>query len=371
MLFIAGKPILRYVVEALAQNGIRDIVIVVGYRREQIFDYIGSGEEFGVDITYITQEKQLGTAHALAQAREAVEKGFLVVSGDKLIDASTIARFVAAEPESVLVKKIKDADPTRYGVLTISEGMVKDILERPIEVAGDVGHIVSTRIYALSREIFDFIESGLMISDGLKGMIAGGKHVYAHETDGPWLDVVYPWDILGLNDIVIRQAEASVAGTIEHGVSLRGLVSVGEGTVVRSSSCLAGPVVIGANCDIGPNVCISPATSIGDNVVISPFTEVKNSVLGSDISIGSGCIIQDSVIGGGCIIGGQFSTCAGEADVKVDAEYHSVKVGAMLGENCNIGSNVVAQPGVIVGNNCKVQSLKLISGRLPDGSSVL
>ena len=141
--------------------------------------------------------------------------------------------------------------------------------------------------------------------------------------------------------------------------------------MVHSSSYIVGPVVIGANCDIGPNVCIFPATSIGDNVVISPFTEIKNSVIGNDISIGSGCIIQDSVIGGGCVIEGQFSACAGEADVKVDAEYHSVKVGAMLGENCNIGSNVVAQSGVIVGNNCKVQSLKLISGRLPDGSLVL
>ncbi|MBL7124579.1 MAG: nucleotidyltransferase family protein, partial [Dehalococcoidales bacterium] len=76
MISIAGKPILQYVVEALAQSGIRNIVLVAGYRREQIFDYMGSGEQFGVDITYVTQEKQLGTAHALAQAREVVEDEF-------------------------------------------------------------------------------------------------------------------------------------------------------------------------------------------------------------------------------------------------------------------------------------------------------
>ena len=58
MLSIAGKPILCYVVESLAGNGIRNIVLVVGYRREQVFDSIGSGEQLGVEITYITQERQ-------------------------------------------------------------------------------------------------------------------------------------------------------------------------------------------------------------------------------------------------------------------------------------------------------------------------
>jgi len=91
MLSIAGKPILQYVIESLAQNGIRNIVLVVGYRKEQVFDYLGSGEQFGVDITYITQERQLGTAHALAQAKAATEKEFLVLPGDNLIEADTIA----------------------------------------------------------------------------------------------------------------------------------------------------------------------------------------------------------------------------------------------------------------------------------------
>src|SRR4030067_2223603 len=54
MLSIAHKPILQYVVESLAQNGIRHIVFVVGYRKEQVYDYMGAGERFGVDITYVT-----------------------------------------------------------------------------------------------------------------------------------------------------------------------------------------------------------------------------------------------------------------------------------------------------------------------------
>ena len=85
MLTIAGKPILEHVIEALAGSGVRSIVLVVGYRREQIFDYFGSGEQSGVEITYVKQERRLGTAHALLQAKGVVADEFLVLSGDKLI----------------------------------------------------------------------------------------------------------------------------------------------------------------------------------------------------------------------------------------------------------------------------------------------
>ncbi len=108
MLSIADKPILQFIVEALARNGIRDIIFVVGYRKEQVYDYMGSGEQFGVNITYVTQERQLGTAHALSKVREMVEEEFLVLSGDNLIEAHTIADFAGIEPEAVLVKRVSD-----------------------------------------------------------------------------------------------------------------------------------------------------------------------------------------------------------------------------------------------------------------------
>ncbi len=366
MLSIAGKPILQYVVESLAQNGIRNIVIVVGYKREQIFDYLGAGEQFGVEIVYITQERQLGTAHALAQAKDSVEGDFLVLPGDNLIEAGTIAQFVSMKPNAVLVKKVDN--PARYGVVTIDDGVVKDIVEKPQEAKGN---IINTGIYAFTTEIFDFVEAELGIPDVLNNMLAQGYPISAQETDGTWLDVVYPWDMLSLNDAILRQIPANMGGTIEAGVSVKGVVSVGKDTVIRSNSYIVGPVVIGRNCDIGPNVCILPATSIGDNVTISPFSEVENSVIGDDVTIGPGSIIQDSVIDEGCVLRGHFTACSGEAEVKVNDEYHLVNIGAMLGGGCNLGNGVVAQPGVIIGNHSQIQAMKLISGKLPDKSFVV
>jgi len=365
MLSIADKPILQYVIEALAQNGIRDIVLVVGYRKEQVLDYMGSGEQFGVNLNYVTQEKQLGTAHALAQAKGVIEDEFLVLPGDNLIEANTITQFATIKPEAVLVKRVDD--PLRYGVVTLERNMVKEVVEKPEEAKGN---LVSTGIYAFTTEVFDSIEPELGLPDVLNKMIAQGHTIKAKETDGTWLDVIYPWDILKLNDAILRQIQASSGGTIEAGVVLKGQVSVGKDTVIRPNSYIAGPVVIGDGCDIGPNVCLLPATSIGNNVVISPFTEIKNSVIGDDVNIGPGCTIEDSVIDKGCIIKGHFTACSGQDEVKVNHEPHLVSVGAMLGEGCSLGNNVVAQPGVIVGNYSQIQALKLIRGRLPDGSLV-
>ena len=365
MLSLAGKPVLHYVVEALAENGIRDIVLVVGYCREQILDYLGSGERFGVEIAYVTQEKRLGTAHALAQAREKVADEFLVLSGDKLIEPGTIAQFVTAQPAAVLVKRVDN--PARFGVVTLEDEAVRAIIEQPREAESN---LAATRIYALNREVFRFIEAELAISDVLNKMIAQGERLTAQETKGTWLDIVYPWDVLRLNRVVLRWLDLSLGGTIEREVSLKGPVSVGEGTIIRANSSLIGPVVIGSGCDIGPNVCILPDTSIGDNVVISPFCEIKGSVIGSDVSIGAGSIVQDSVVDRGCVIGGHFAALTGETEVKVEGEYHSVRVGAMLGEGCRIGSGVVAQSGATIGNYSEVRPLRLVSGWLPDKSLV-
>jgi UDP-N-acetylglucosamine diphosphorylase/glucosamine-1-phosphate N-acetyltransferase len=365
MLSIADKPILQYIIEALAKNGIRDIVLIVGYRKEQVYDYLSSGERCGVSITYVTQTSQLGTAHALMQAKDVVGEEFLVLPGDNLIEAHTIADFIQVRPEAMLVKRV--SSPVRYGVVNIEGGEVQDIVEKPKEASSN---LVNTGIYAFTKDIFKYMEDVLDIPDVLNNMLSEGYTINALETDGTWLDVVYPWDIISLNHAVLKNIEVSLGGTIEAGVSLRGNVVVGPGSVIRSGSCVYGPAVIGSGCDIGPQVCIMPSTSIGDNVDISPFTEIKNSIIGDDVTIGPGGIISDSVIDQGCVLEGRFTAAGGQSEVRVNGENPMINVGVIMGEECHVESNVTAQPGVIVGNYCQVKMMKVLSGRLPDRSLV-
>ncbi|MFC1910359.1 DapH/DapD/GlmU-related protein [Chloroflexota bacterium] len=174
-----------------------------------------------------------------------------------------------------------------------------------------------------------------------------------------------------LNGAIISNVQPGISGTVEAGVMQKGHVSIGAGSRVRPNSYITGPVIIGEGCEIGPGACIKPATSIADNVVVSPLTVIKNSVIGDDVHIGAGSIIEDSVIDKGSIIGGRFTACSGEAEVKIDTEHHTVKTGVMIGEGCNLADSITAQPGVIIGNYCQVRSLKLLGGWFPDQSVVV
>jgi UDP-N-acetylglucosamine diphosphorylase/glucosamine-1-phosphate N-acetyltransferase len=365
MLEIASKPILQYVIEALAQNGIREIVLVVGYCKEQIFDHFGTGEQLGVKLVYINQERQLGTAHALAQAKDVTDDEFMVLAGDNLIDASTIAGLIAAKAPAILLKQVPDV--RRYGVVAVEDEALVKIIEKPAEARTDR---VNTGTYVFNRKFFNYIDQELDIPEVVNKILADGITVRTIETQGTWLDVVYPWDIIKLNGAVLEHLTPQLSGTIEVGVVMKGPVSVGKGTVIRSNSYIVGPVLIGENCEIGPNVCIFPATSLGNSVTISPFTTIDNCIASDDVSIGPASILQNSFIDKGCIINGHFTACKGEVDIKVDHEYHSVNIGALLGAGCGLGSNVVAQPGVVLGNYCTIQSMKAISGRLPDRARV-
>jgi UDP-N-acetylglucosamine diphosphorylase / glucose-1-phosphate thymidylyltransferase / UDP-N-acetylgalactosamine diphosphorylase / glucosamine-1-phosphate N-acetyltransferase / galactosamine-1-phosphate N-acetyltransferase len=365
MISIAAKPILQYIVEALARNGILDIVLVVGYHKEQVYDFMGSGEKFGVKISYATQEKQLGTAHALNKVKEIVQDEFLVLPGDNLIEPATLADFVEIGPESILVKRI--SNPQRYGVIDAVDSEIQMIVEKPVDADNN---LVNTGIYAFNRHIFEHIEGVLDIPDVINHLIGTGHSIKAVETSGTWLDVIYPWDVISLNNAILQNIGAGVGGTVEAGVTLKGKVMIGSDTVIKSGTCIYGPAVIGSGCEIGPNVSILPATSIGDNVSIASFTQIKNSLIGNDVNLGPGCFISDSAIDKGCIIKGRFTALGGPSEVRVADEVPAISVGVIMGEDCHIEANVTAQAGTIIGNSCQVQISKLISGRLPDQSLV-
>ncbi|MGB7533161.1 MAG: bifunctional sugar-1-phosphate nucleotidylyltransferase/acetyltransferase [Halobacteriota archaeon] len=370
MIKIANKPILQYVVEALERNGIRRILFVVGYKKERIMDYFEDGKELGVEIDYVVQKHLLGTGDALKQAEGKTDDRFLVLSGDNVIEADTISDselLNAGENETAILIKPQQQDVSKHGVVTVENGMVTDIIEKPSE---EISNLVNTGIYAFhDLDIFEFIDREL--TSGLRSMIQQGKPVKACETHGAWLDAVYPWDILGLNDIVLKANPAKIEGEIERSVTIEGHVSVGKKSVIRANSYVKGPVIIGENCEIGPNACIFPSTSIGNDVTIGAFTEIKNSVLSDMVKIGSFSAIQNSIFDVGSYAEGGFIARSEDADIQIGGEYHRVKVGAMVGENCEMGSNVIAYSGTIIGNRCKIKSMKELNGKIPDGSWVV
>lgn len=369
MLFIGGKPILQYVVEALVQSGIRRLIIVIGYRKEQVQDYFSAGQDFGAEINYVIQEHQLGTAHALKQAAGMTDDRFIVLPGDNIIEADTLTPLLDAQNHTVLVRKTEDEDTPGRGIVVVDKGMVRDIVVKP---PGEADGLLNTGIYTLGKDIFPFVEQELDLPDALRMMIEQGHTIFYRETTNRWMDVVHHPDILKLNDIVLRDLSPALGGNIEPGSTIKGAVSIGKETIIRSNCYIVGPTSIGENCEIGPNVCILPSTSISNNVVISPFTMLRNCLIYSDVNIGPGSTIEDSVIASGSVLRGHFAAYSGEMVTFVEGlGQHRIKMGVIIGEDCRLEDSITTRPGVVIGNHCRIKAMNTVNENIPDKSVVV
>lgn len=374
MIPIANRPILEYAIEALAANKVTDITMVVGYKKEGIMSHFEDGGDWGAKIRYVEQKKRVakaGTAYALSMVKKQVKGDFIVLPGDNIIGPSVIADLIAQSGKHRIVIT-ESEEPSKYGVVELSGKVVRNIVEKPTE---HIGNLISTGIYKFSDDIFKVIDTVMQagrydLTSVIQHMIPKTK-VTAVKTGGIWNDVVYPWDMLEVNAIALRDCAARTSGRIDKGVTMKGPVSIGDGTIIRSGTHIMGPVIIGEGCEIGPSVCIYPSTSIGDNVRIGPFSVVEHSVLMDDTILNSGSYLSHSVLGEGVEIGPQFCAAEDSAVMHLEGENRQVeRIGALVGDKCVIGSQVSVRPGVVIGAKCRIAHQTRIDRNIEDKSIV-
>ena len=370
MIPVTNKPILEHVFDALKNTGIDEVFLVVGYKKEVIKEYFKEYKD--IKITYVEQDKQLGTAHALLQAKKHIEEPFIVIPGDNIIDQKSIIKLIKDKSEySLLIKE--HPQPSKYGVVFIEKEKLRRIVEKPPE---EIGEFISTGIYKFPKNVFNVIErissEGIYsLSTVVQNLIDEGKIINTIRTDA-WMDIVYPWDLIKVNEVMIHDTQSTKGGVIEKNVTIKGDVFIGKDTKIYSGCYIVGPVVIGESCEIGPNVCIFPSTTIGNNSVIHPFSEIRNSVIMNDTHIGSNSFLVNSIIARGNIIENNFSSTSGKNIIEIEGEFKKVdKIGAMIGEDCRIGSYVVVDPGVIIGRKCKITSMKRIRKNISSNTEVM
>ncbi len=381
MLPVANKPILEHVINALVKNDIQNIILVVGYEKERIMDYFEDGLNFGVKIEYVEQKTQIGTAHAISQARQMIgpdEENFIVVNGDNIIGPHAIHDLINGAQGDATILTCKKDDVSNYGVIVAKGKSVKEIIEKPKTL---VSHLINTGIYLFRPNIFEMIErtpisvaGEYAITDTLQAMIDNGMNVTMAVTNTEWLDAVYSWNLLEANTIVLSDLEDDInEGKVESGVNIKGTVSVGKNTIIRAGSYIVGPVIIGDNCDIGPNVVILPSTCIGNNVSIASFSYVKNSILMNDVRISTHSNISCSVMGSNVSTGPNFITEEGkDMLIQIERDLHSAqKLGTIIGDDTEIGGNVLVRAGNMIFTNCRISSGKTISEDIPTNSIVI
>ncbi len=351
LLPVANRPILEW--NLLSLSGLVDrAVIVVGYMKDMIMERFGSSFE-GIKIEYAEQGEQLGTAHALLSAENFVSGRFLVMMGDDLYERSLLEECLRQE---LCVAAEKVENPSAFGVWVEKDGMVSGFAEKPKQFVSD---LANTGLYNLDNRIFDEIrklektERGeYELNEAVNSLASSGDVLIMHSR-GRWRPVGYPWDVLNANEWLLERIEFGVEGEIEDGTVLKGNVSVGKGTLVKSGAYIEGPAVIGENSVIGPNCYIRGSTSIGSGCRVGNGVEIKNSVIMDGAKVNHLSYIGDSVIGCGVNIGGGTLTANLRHDGKnimcfVKGEKLDTgrrKFGAVIGDGAKTGISTVFYPG--------------------------
>jgi bifunctional UDP-N-acetylglucosamine pyrophosphorylase/glucosamine-1-phosphate N-acetyltransferase len=375
MLPIANKPIIEHLLIEARKAGILEFIFIVGYHDEQVRDYFGNGEKWEVTIDYCTQKKQLGTADALKTLENLIHSNFLVMNGDMIVGQKDISNLTRKSVTTLSVIKVEDNN--NLGVVELNEDRVIHIYEK---MKKPLSKMANAGLYLFTPDIFDAIaqiskslRGEYEITDSLQLLINKGLPISYQEIDY-WLDLSYPWDLLSANESILVETKAQNLGEVQKNVVTNDMVFIGRNTIVRSGSYIEGPVIIGQDCDIGPNCYIRPYTSIGDNCHIGNAVEVKNCIIMKGSKIPHHNYIGDSIIGEEC----NFGAGTKIANLRLDKETIMIagidtrrhKLGAIIGDKVEMGINASINVGSMIGNNTYIGPGAIASGIISPNSRI-
>jgi bifunctional UDP-N-acetylglucosamine pyrophosphorylase/glucosamine-1-phosphate N-acetyltransferase len=407
---LAGKPMVQYAVETAAQLTSEKPLLVVGNGADQVRQAVGD------QVIYVEQREQLGTGHALLQARSLLEgrsETVLACYADMpFLSAHTLGRLLELQAEGevpIAMLTVEADDPMGFGRIVRDEaGQVVGIVEEA--VATDA----QKEIRELNCGVYCFDGNWLWphlaqltlsskgeyyLTDLVAMAVAEGQTVEA-------LTISDVTEVLGINDRShLAQAEAVMRQRINEKWMLEGVtllapalvfidvtVEIGQDTIIYPNTYLQGATAIGCQCRLGPNTIVRDST-IGDGCTIEasvvegavledcadvgPFShlrkgahlakgvhvgnfgEVKNSYLGPGTRMGHFSYLGDATVGREVNVGAGTITCNYDGQRK----HHTV-----IEDGAFIGSDTMLVAPVRVGAGAKIGAGSVVTHDIPPGS---
>lgn len=188
LLPIGEKPILQRIIQQLRDAGITGIILATGYQAELIRAFCGDGSKFGVDVTYVHEQKPLGTAGPASALKGQLAPGefLLLMNGDLITDLDFHAFIESALASGcpLTVAYAKHTYRSPYGVLSIADGAVQAVTEKP-----ETEYAISAGIYCLSSAALDLIPADTFFTmpDLMKRLLAAGQRIHAYPITGTWM----------------------------------------------------------------------------------------------------------------------------------------------------------------------------------------
>ncbi|MGG1878658.1 bifunctional UDP-N-acetylglucosamine diphosphorylase/glucosamine-1-phosphate N-acetyltransferase GlmU [Paenibacillus cisolokensis] len=394
---VCGKPMVGHVLDTVRQARCERSVVVVGHGADAVRAYLGDAAE------YVLQEEQLGTGHAVKQAKDllgGVDGSTIVICGDTpLVTAETLDKLLALHEEQQSAATILTAhldQPQGYGrVIRSSEGSVLRIVEqKDCSPEEDAVQEINTGTYCFdNKKLFAALEQvtnqnaqqEYYLTDVISILKNAGETVLAYQTSD------YA-ESIGVNDrLALSEAEGFMRKRIAKQHMLSGVtiidpdstyigadVQIGSDTVLYPGTVLKGHTVIGQNCTIGPNSDIEdsviadgvsvkhsvlsgaevgsrtsvgpfaylrPGAKLGEDVKVGDFVEVKNATIDNGSKVSHLSYVGDAKVGKNVNIG------CGAITVNYDGYNKSIteiEDDAFIGSNVNLVAPVTVGKGAFV-----------------------
>ncbi|EPY11781.1 MULTISPECIES: bifunctional UDP-N-acetylglucosamine diphosphorylase/glucosamine-1-phosphate N-acetyltransferase GlmU [Paenibacillus] len=406
---VCGKPMVGHVLDAVESVDCERTVVIVGHGAEAVQQFLGNRAE------YALQAEQLGTGHAVKQAKallDGEEGTTLVICGDTpLVTPETLAQLMelhnrAQASATILTAELND--PTGYGrVIRAEDGSVLKIVEQKDctteeqlvkEINTGTYCFDNVKLFAALEQIRnDNAQQEYYLTDVIGIMKAQGDTVQAYCTPDNS-------EAIGVNDrLVLSEAERFMRERINKRHMLNGVtiidpantyiesgVVIGADTIIEPGTSLRGSTTVGGECVIGPNseivdstigdqvhikqsvLCeaivgdessvgpfayLRPGARLGKQVKVGDFVEIKNASLDDQTKVSHLSYIGDAEVGKNVNIG------CGAITVNYDGFNKSL---TQIGDDAFIGSNVNLIAPIQVGTGAYVVAGSTITHPVPD-----
>ena len=351
MLPLGPNPIIHYVLSHLSSNGFHDVIIIVGYLKDQLMGYLGDGSRFGVRITYVVEPEGVafGTAGSLKLAAHLLDETFLVVQSDTIseISLTEMVHFHLDRGGEVSIALTEVEDPSLYGIAVLGkrEEIVK-FLEKPAPGTA-LSNLASTGFYILEPDVVDYIEDEKwdFARDLFPYLMRVGEHLFGFASKSFWVDVGELKGYLRGAGWVLGKldhdapTDARALGNSKPRVFVRGNIRMGQRVQI------SGPSWFDNDAKIEDDVKIQPGTVLEEDSQIRSGTFLDQTVTFRHTEIGSNCSVKSTIIGERAIVGD---------NVTIDS--------AIIGQGCTLGDRAKILPGSRLWPNTRVEADATVDG---------
>ncbi|MBU3738159.1 MAG: NDP-sugar synthase [Rhodoferax sp.] len=296
MIPILGKPVMEYLIEHLALQGVTEIMVNVAWHHQKIEEYFGDGHRWGVQLGYSYEgvrehgdirPRPLGSAGGMRRIQDFggfFDQTTLVLCGDALIDLDITAAVAEHRAQgalaSVVTLDVPLAEVSSYGiVVAAADGRVQSFQEKPRPDQAR-STLASTGIYLFEPEVLQHVPPGQVFDIGSQlfpALVAQGLPFFAQSRPFEWIDIGRVSDYWS---VLQRMLRGEVARMNMPGREIRPGIWVGLNTSVAwDRVTIEGPVYLGSGVRVEPGATIIGPTWIGHGSHVRTGARVVRSIL--------------------------------------------------------------------------------------------